>query len=99
MKNRTIAVWLSVLATPVIILIGAQIDTTSGPSIGGGGYDLGPFLYSWLLVIVTVIWSLCALVAVLLYRNGASSRRALVLAVIGIVTLILVLLFCRENLG
>jgi hypothetical protein len=44
---------LSALAIPVVILIGAQIDTTSGPSIGGGGYDLGPFLYSWLLVIVT----------------------------------------------
>lgn len=43
MKNKTIAVWLSALSVPVVILIGAQINTTSGPSIGGGGYDLSRF--------------------------------------------------------
>jgi hypothetical protein len=59
MKINTAGVWLLALFIPVFILTGAQIDTTSGPSIGGGGYDLGPFLYSWLLVIVTVVWSLC----------------------------------------
>lgn len=98
MKNKTIAVWLSALTMPIVILIGAQVDATSGPSIGGGGYDLGPFLYSWLLVLVTAVWSLCALVAALLYRDRASSRQALVLAVIGIIALTLVLLFYRENL-
>ncbi|CAN7629908.1 hypothetical protein [Neorhizobium sp. LjRoot104] len=56
---------MSALAMPVIILIGAQIDTVSGPSIGGGGYDLGPFLYSWLLVIITGVWSACACAAAL----------------------------------
>jgi hypothetical protein len=99
MKNRTIGIWLSALAIPVVILIGAQIDTTSGPSIGGGGYDLGPFLYSWLLVIVTVVWSLCAIAAALLYQDRASSRPALVLTAIGIMTVTLVLLFYRENLS
>lgn len=99
MKNRTIAVWLSALAIPAVILVGAQIDTTSGPSIGGGGYDLGPFLYSWLLVIVTVVWSLCAIAATLLYRDRASSRQALVLTAIGIITLVMVLLFYRNNLS
>lgn len=79
-------------------LVGAQTDTTSGPSIGGGGgYDLGPFLDSWPLVIVTVVWSLCAIAATLLYRDRASSRQALVLTAIGIITLVMVLLFYRNN--
>lgn len=99
MKNKTKAVWLSALAIPVVILIGAQIDTTSRPSIGGGGYDLGPFVYSWLLVIVTVVWSVCAIAAALLYRDRTSSRQALVLTAIGIITLATVLLFYRENLS
>lgn len=99
MKSRTIAVWLSALAIPVAILIGAQIDTTSGPSIGGGGYDLGPFLYSWLLIIVTVVWSLCTCAAALLYRDRASSMQSLVLTAIGVVTLAMVLLFYRGNLS
>jgi hypothetical protein len=99
MKSRTIAVWLLALALPVVILIGAQIDTTSGPSIGGGGYDLGAFLYSWLLVIVTVVWSLCTCAAALLYRDRASSRQALVLIAIGIITFATVLFFYRGNLS
>ena len=99
MKSKTIAIWSLALALPVIILIGAQIDTTSGPSIGGGGYDLGPFLYSWLLIIVTVAWSLCTCAAALLYRDRASSRQALVLTAIGIITLAMVLLFYRGNLS
>lgn len=61
MKNTTVGKWLAALALPVVTLVGAQIDTISGPSIGGGGYDPGPFLYSWLLVMVTVVWSLSAL--------------------------------------
>lgn len=98
MKSRTIAVWLLALAIPVVILIGAQIDTTSGPSIGGGGYDLGPFLYSWLLIIVTVVWSLCAITAAFAYRDRTSSRQALVLTAIGVITLTMVLLFYRDKL-
>lgn len=99
MKNKTMAVWLSALAIPVIILVGAQIDTTSGPSIGGGGYDLGPFLYSWLLVIVTAVWSLFALAAALLYRDRGSAMRALVLTAIGAATLAAVLTVYRQNLS
>jgi threonine/homoserine efflux transporter RhtA len=99
MKIKTIAVWLTALALPVVVLIGAQIDTASGPSIGGGGYDLGPFLYSWLLVIVTGVWSLCTCAASLLYRDRASSRQALILTAIGITTLAMVLVFYRDNLS
>lgn len=99
MKNKTATVCLLVLAIPVAILIGAQIDTTSEPSIGGGGYDLGPFLYSWLLVIFTALWSLCTFATALLYRDQASSRQALILTAVGIITLAMVLLFYRDNLS
>lgn len=83
----------------MLILIGAQIDTTSKPSIGGGGYDLGPFLYSWLLVLVTVLWSFCTLAAALLYRDRDSSRQALILTAVGTTALAVVLLFYRDNLS
>lgn len=99
MTSKALLIWLLVLAIPVFTLIAAQVDTTSGPSIGGGGYDLGPFLYSWLLVIVTVLWSLCALAAALFSREGRSSRQALTLTTIGIITLAAVLIFYRENLS
>jgi hypothetical protein len=99
MRHKTVGVWLSLLAIPDLVLIGAQVDTTSGPSIGGGGYDLGPFLYSWLLVIVTAVWSLSALAAALLYRDRGSSRLALGLTSIGIMTLAAVLFFYRSNLN
>ncbi|MBY3075365.1 hypothetical protein HFO04_34945 [Rhizobium laguerreae] len=99
MKNKTIAVWLTALALPVVVLMGAQIDTTSGPSIGGGGYDLGPFLYSWLLVIVTGVWSLCTCAAALLSRDRSSSRHTLVLTAIGVITFAMVLVFYRDNLS
>ncbi len=98
MSNRSFWIWLSMLAIPVFILIAAQVDTNSAPSIGGGGYDLGPFLYSWLLIIVTVLWSLCALAAAIVYRDRISSIRALGLTAIGLVTFAGVLLFYRENL-
>jgi hypothetical protein len=99
MKTKMVTVWLAALAIPVVTLTGAQIDTTSGPSIGGGGYDLGPFLYSWLLVIVAVVWSLGAVAAALLYRDRRSSRQALMLTAIGVITLALVLLLYGHNLS
>lgn len=98
MSNRSFWIWLAALAIPVLILIAAQDDTNSAPSIGGGGYDLGPFVYSCLLVIVTAFWSLCALAAALLYRDRESTLRALGLAAIGLVTFAGVLLSYRENL-
>lgn len=98
MSDRSFWIWLSVLVIPVLILVAAQVDTNSSPSIGGGGYDLGPFLYSWLLVVVTAFWSLCALAAALLYRDRASTLRALGLAAIGLVTFVGVFLSYRENL-
>lgn len=99
MNNRSFWVWIAALAAPVVSLMAVQIDTNFGASIGGGGYDLGPFLYSWLLIIVTAGWSLCAFTAALIHRDRAASIRAVGLTVIGFVTFVTVLLLYRQNLS
>lgn len=45
MNNRSFWLWIAALAVPVVSLIAVQINTNFGASIGGGGYDLGPFLF------------------------------------------------------
>ncbi|MFS2042127.1 hypothetical protein SAMN05216358_0646 [Rhizobium sp. AN5] len=99
MENKSLYIWLLMLAVPVSVLIAAQVDTGSAPSIGGGGYDLGPFVYSWLLVIFTALWSVCAFVAALLQKGRASSFRAFGLAGFGVVVFTATLLFYGENLS
>lgn len=99
MKNKWFWVWFSTLAIPVFSLIVVQIDTNSGASIGGGGYDLGPFLYSWLLIIVTGVWSLCTLVTALILRDRAAKIRALGLTAMGFITFVTVLLLYQNNLS
>ena len=98
MKNKLVWVWLLILLVPVVLLVAVQVDTTSAPSIGGGGYDLGPFLYSWALIIVTAVWSLCTMAAALVYRDRAAAMRAWRLSVFGVATFIAVLLLYRGNL-
>ncbi len=99
MKYKSLYIWLLMLAVPVSVLIAAQVDTSSAPSIGGGGYDLGPFVYSWLLIIFTALWSLCAFVAALLKKGRASSFRAFGLAGFGILVFAVMMLFYGENLS
>ncbi|MCZ7464135.1 hypothetical protein [Rhizobium rhizogenes] len=99
MRSISFWVWLLALAVPVISLVAAQYDTNSGGSIGGGGYDLGPFLYSWLLIIVTAVWSLCTFVAALNHRDRAARIRAFCLTAIGTGTFVIVFLFYGQNLS
>ncbi len=56
------------------------------PSIGGGGYDLGPFIYSWLLIIITFIWSLCVLGVAVFSRSRTSPLQTVGLPAIGAIT-------------
>lgn len=76
MKGKSFWAWLLTLAVPVLFLVAVQIDTNSDASIGGGGYDLAPFLYSWLSIIITAWWSLCTFAAALMHRDRAASMRA-----------------------
>lgn len=99
MINKSFWVMLLLLAVPVFSLIAVQIDTSSGASIGGGGYDLGPFLYSWLLIIVTTVWSLCTFAAAIIHRERTAKIRALFLTAIGFATFVAVLLLYRTNLS
>ncbi len=99
MKNKLFWVWISVIVIPVLILICAQVDINPTPSIGGGGYDLGPFLYSWLLVIITTVWSLCSFAVAIFHREGTTRRKYLGLTGIGIITLVAIMLFYGKNLS
>jgi hypothetical protein len=98
MRNKAFWVWLLVLAVPAYSLIAVQVDTGSGTSIGGGGYDLGPFLYSWALIIFTAMWPLFALAAALIQRDRAASKRAFGLTAIGAATFAAVMHFYGNNL-
>lgn len=99
MQSKWFWLWLLFLAIPVFSLIAIQVDITTGASIGGGGYDLGPFLYSWLLVIITVAWSLASAAAAVFHRARASRMRALCLTAVGLFTLAMVLVFYGQKLS
>lgn len=91
-------VWLAILAIPVFSLVAAQWDTNTGPSIGGGGYDLGPFIYSWLLIIITFVWSLCVLGVAVFRRNRTSPLHTIGLPAIGATTCAILFLVYQNNL-
>ncbi|MET0171755.1 hypothetical protein [Neorhizobium sp. JUb45] len=99
MRTKSMCLWLSALAIPVFILVAVQVDKPSSPSIGGGGYDLGPLVYSWLLIMITVLWSVCTFVAAVNFKDRASSKRAFILMAMGIITFTVVLLVYHDNLS
>ncbi|MGI2034002.1 hypothetical protein ACRQ1B_16535 [Rhizobium panacihumi] len=91
-------IWLAILAIPVFSLVAAQWDINNGPSIGGGGYDLGPFIYSWLLIIITFIWSLCVLGVAIVRRSRTSQLTNFGLPAIGAITFAILFLVYQNNL-
>lgn len=99
MGNKSACLWLSALAIPVIALLAVQTDTTNYPSIGGGGYDLGPFVYSGLLIIFTAVWSLGMFAAALIVKDRVSSTRAFALSAVGAVIFTVVVLVYHQNLS
>lgn len=99
MRTRSFWLWLATLAVPVSVLISLQIDWSTGPSIGGGGYDLGPFIYSWLLMLTTSVWTLSTLIAALAYRDKQARRKTLILTAIGCLTLLATLQVYGRNLS
>lgn len=99
MRTRSFWLWLAALAVPVSVLISLQIDLSPTPSIGGGGYDLGPFIYSWLLILTASAWTLSTLIAALVYRDKEAKKKALILTAIGCVTLLTSLQIYGRNLS
>lgn len=98
MNKLSFWVWLAILAIPVFSLVVAQWDINNGPSIGGGGYDLGPFVYSWLLIIITFIWSLCVLGVAVFRRSRTSPLLTFGLPAIGATTFAILFLVYQNNL-
>ena len=98
MNKLSFWVWLALLAIPVSSLVAAQWDMNTSPSIGGGGYDLGPFIYSWLLIIITFIWSLCVLGVAVFSRSRTSPLQTIGLPAIGAITFAIVFLVYKNNL-
>jgi hypothetical protein len=99
MRRWSFWLWLAALAVPVSVLISLQIDLSAGPSIGGGGYDLGPFIYSWLLMLTTGTWTVCTFIAALAYRDKEVGKKALILTAIGCLTFLIALQVYGRNLS
>ena len=90
MSHRAFLIWLTLLTPAVAVLYGLLHGGPQTASVGGGGYDLGPFLYSWLLLLLSGLWTLTAGVAGLVAKGG-SARRAFVLSGLGLAVLALTL--------
>lgn len=90
MSRPAFLIWLSALTAAAAILYWLLHGGPDTASVGGGGYDLGPFLYAWLLVLMSGLGTLAASVAGLAAK-GAAARRAFVLAALGLAVLALTL--------
>ena len=82
---------LSLLSAAVAILFWLLHGGPDEASIGGGGYDLGPFLYSWTLVLLSGVWTVIAFLAGLTGAKGGAARRGFVLAWLGLAVFALTL--------
>lgn len=98
MSHRAFLIWLPFLTVAVALLFWLLHGGPQTASVGGGGYDLGPFLYSWLLVLLSGLWTLTACVAGL-GATGRSAGRAFVLAAFGVAVFVLTLWLHGSDLG
>lgn len=64
-------------------------DRSPTPSIGGGSYDLGGFVYSWALILLTGSAGVIGLVAGLNVEDRSATRRAFAFAVIALALLVI----------
>lgn len=99
MSHRAFLIWLALLVPPVAVLFWLLTGGPVTPSVGGGGYDLGPFVYGWLLVL---LGGGCAVIAALagVTRGGrAASARAFALAAFGAAVLVATLVLHGSDLS
>lgn len=91
MSKSAFLIWLSLLLAAVAILFWLLYGGPTEAAIGGGGYDLGPFLYSWTLILLSGLWAVIAFIAGLAGAKGGPARRGYVLAVLGVAVFALTL--------
>lgn len=91
MSKPSFIIWLSLLSAAVGALFWLLHSGPDKASIGGGGYDLGPFLYSWMLVFLSGFWTVIAFVAGLRGAKSGPARRGYILAGLGMVVFTLTL--------
>lgn len=100
MKDRGVYGWGAVFAAVVGGLVWSLTPRHSEhPSIGGGGYDLSGPVYTLALLGFTGIWTLAALLIGLTHREARTRRRAVILAVVGLVTFTLSVMIWGHNLS
>ncbi len=73
-------------------------DTNPMPPIGGGGYDLSDFVYSWALVLLSGGASVISLVVGLNVDDRPASHRAFVFAAIALALLAIAATMYGDNL-
>ncbi|CAB3904803.1 hypothetical protein [Achromobacter piechaudii] len=84
LKDRAFLIWLALFAVVAGTLIALLMPRPSAtPSIGGGGYDLSDWVYTWSLLLFTGLWSLIALMIGMSRNNPMAAKRAYRLAAIG----------------
>jgi hypothetical protein len=98
MSNRAFLIWLALLLPPVAVLFWLLNGGPVTPSVGGGGYDLGPFVYSWLLVLLSGGLTLIAALTGLGRGGRAASARAFALAALGAAVLVATLVLYGSDL-
>ncbi|MDO9638967.1 MAG: hypothetical protein Q7J44_10530 [Pseudotabrizicola sp.] len=90
MSQTAFMIWFALLSGAVAILFWLLHGGPDAASVGGGGYDLGPFIYAWLLVLLSGLWTVMAFVAGLATKGGAPWR-AFVLGGLGLAVFVLTL--------
>lgn len=92
-KDRRFQIWLAVFALVAGILIALLWPKSAAyPSIGGGGYDLSNWVYTWALLTFTGLWSLIALLVAMNRDDARAARPAYWLAAVGALTFVVALI-------
>ncbi len=98
MSNRAFLIWLALLLPPVAVLFWLLNGGPVSPSVGGGDYDLGPFVYGWLLVLLSGGCAVIAALAGVTQRDRAAAKRAFTLAALGAGVLVATLVLHGSDL-
>ncbi|MDR7124576.1 hypothetical protein [Pseudotabrizicola sp. 4114] len=98
MSNRTFLMCLALLTPAAALLLWLLHGGTDTPSVGGGGYDLGPFIYSWLLTLLSGGWTVGAGLAGLAGQDREAGLRAFALAAVGLAVLVFTLVLHGSDL-